>query len=60
MTRWENSTFLDTLAAAHAECGHFDEAVRWELKALEQVPEEEKAEYQMRLERYQAGQPSRG
>ena len=29
LTRWENPGFLDTLAAAHAESGRFDEAVRW-------------------------------
>jgi serine/threonine-protein kinase len=50
---------LDTLAAAFAECGQFDEAVQWAGKALELVREEEKAAVKARLERYRAGLPYR-
>jgi tetratricopeptide (TPR) repeat protein len=59
LTRNENPGFLDTLAAAHAECGRFDEAVRCMEKALALLPEEERADYRGRLDLYRAGRPFR-
>jgi Flp pilus assembly protein TadD len=35
MTRWKNGDFVDTLAAAYAEAGQFDEAVKREQQVLE-------------------------
>jgi beta-lactamase regulating signal transducer with metallopeptidase domain len=35
MTDWKNGYYLDTLAAAHARLGQFDEAVKWQEKALD-------------------------
>jgi tetratricopeptide (TPR) repeat protein len=32
---WKQGQFMDTLAAAHASNGNFDQAVKWEQKALE-------------------------
>jgi beta-lactamase regulating signal transducer with metallopeptidase domain len=58
MAGWNNSYFLDTLAAAHARLGDFKEAVKWEKKALELGtlgPEQEGA--RKRLELYEAGKP---
>ena len=51
---------LDTLAAAYAESGDFDSAVKWETKAIElETDANEKAEYGERLELYQDKKPFR-
>src|SRR5207302_589419 len=34
LTEWTEPGFLDTLAAACAECGEFDDAVKWQEKAV--------------------------
>jgi len=51
--------YLDTLAASHAEAGDFEEAVRWQEKALEIVSADHRADYETRLELYKAGKPYR-
>jgi hypothetical protein len=58
-TDWEQPNFLDTFAAALAETGAFDEAVRWPSEAVSRFPEEERPVRQARLESCQAGQPYR-
>jgi tetratricopeptide (TPR) repeat protein len=35
LTAWKDMHYLSTLAAAYAEAGQFDEAVRWQEKALD-------------------------
>jgi tetratricopeptide (TPR) repeat protein len=59
LSRWKSPLILETLAAAHAECGHFDQAVSWEKKALDLAPDEHKARFRSRLELYQANKPFR-
>lgn len=58
-----NATFLDTLAAAYAEAGRFEEAAATAREALSLALESGKAdlaaEIQQRLELYQAGRPFR-
>jgi tetratricopeptide (TPR) repeat protein len=56
---WKRREWLDVLAAAHAEIGNFDEAVRWQRKCLDQSSPETKAEQQARLELYEGRQPFR-
>jgi tetratricopeptide (TPR) repeat protein len=50
---------LSTLAAAYAESGDFENAVRWQEKAIELAPEKSGEELQSRLALYQAGKPFR-
>ena len=46
--------FLDTLAAALAENGDFDEAVVNQKKAIKLAPEDDKSDYQARLKLYES------
>jgi tetratricopeptide (TPR) repeat protein len=61
LSGWNDADFLGTLAAAHAECGNFGEAVRWQKKALkigfDGEDEVETARRQLKL--YQEGKPYR-
>jgi len=50
---------VDTLAAAHAEVGNFDEAVRWANEAVRLSPPEEKSNTCIRLRNYQQQKPWR-
>jgi tetratricopeptide (TPR) repeat protein len=56
---WEVAGYLDTLATAYAECGQFEEAARWQARAVELASEAENADYQSRLELYRQGKPYR-
>ncbi|MBN2181175.1 MAG: tetratricopeptide repeat protein [Sedimentisphaerales bacterium] len=55
LTDWKKAEYLNTLAAAYAEVGDFDSAVKWQRKAIELLPES-RAGYESRLKRYQAGE----
>jgi tetratricopeptide (TPR) repeat protein len=60
LTNWQEALYLDTLAAAYAEAGQFDEAVRWAEKAVELAADEEAAKaYAAALELYRQQKPSR-
>ena len=58
-----NATALDTLAAAHAECGQFEQAVEFAQKALAVMPPDQQATLgepiRQRLELYRRGLPYR-
>ena len=61
LTRWRNSYELETYAAAAAETGDFEEAVKWQKKVLDD-PEHLKwnrADPRARLELYESKKPFR-
>ena len=58
MTEWNESMYLDTLAASYAESGDFDTAVNWQTKAIElHGNEKEKEDFRERLKLYQDKKP---
>jgi protein O-mannosyl-transferase len=60
LTRWKNPDFLDTLAAAYAETGDFDAAIKWETTAIEILTDERSREtFHTRLVLYEARKPYR-
>lgn len=59
LAQWKMPDWLPILAAAHAEAGQFEEAVRWQSEFLAQAPPHSKAEAQAALDLYQAGKPYR-
>jgi tetratricopeptide (TPR) repeat protein len=61
LTAWKNPLHLSSLAAAHAECGDFTEALRWHRKAMESpdFPADKKDRAKQRLALYEQGKPHR-
>ncbi len=59
LTKWSNWQCLDTLAAAYAEAGDFDEAVNWETKAADLATAEHRDECLKNLELYKDRKPLR-
>ena len=54
LTEWKDAMILDTLAAAFAEVGDFESAVKWQNKALGTATDEEyRDEFRARLVLYQ-------
>ena len=56
---FRDAEYLDTLAAAHAESGQFEQAVMRAKEAIEKAAPAQKAIIQKRLERYEARKPYR-
>ena len=57
LTDYTDASSLYLLAAAHAEKGNFDDAVAWQLRALDLAPADAKDHMRMCLELYEAGKP---
>lgn len=59
LTGWGKEGALGTLAAACAECGRFEEAIRWEEQSQSKASPAVLARWSFVLERYRAGEPYR-
>jgi tetratricopeptide (TPR) repeat protein len=61
LTNWNDGDVLSTLAAAYAEIGNFESAVRWQERALERIATEGRdvKRNQERLALYKSGKPFR-
>ncbi len=62
LTSWEDPSYVDTLAAAHAEAGDFVAAVKTQQEAIGLLDQEDygagyRADYEARLKLYQEGKP---
>ncbi len=59
MSKSKRHDILDTLAAAYAETGQYEKAVKWQRKAIDQAPEDAKKALTERLRIYQSHKPYR-
>jgi WD40 repeat protein/tetratricopeptide (TPR) repeat protein len=66
LTKWKNAGYVDTLAAAYAEAGDFDSAVKWQKEAINLLTTEKEPagwqgqpDFDERLKLYQSGKPYR-
>ena len=55
LTNWENYSFLETLAAAHAQNGDFTAAIRRQSQCIAAAPEEQLPRLKRQLALYEAG-----
>lgn len=61
LTQWQNAGYIDTLAAAYADAGDFEKAVKYQTQVLEDeaLVRREGAEIKERLELYKQKKPYR-
>jgi len=59
LTKWQDANILDTLASAYAECGRFDDALKWVNKSLEMAGDEIKEAVAGHVQLFRNGQPAR-
>jgi serine/threonine protein kinase/Flp pilus assembly protein TadD len=64
LSQWDNYRHIDTLAAAYAEAGQFEQAIKLQRQAMTKLPDEirpgRRADCEARLRLYQAGQSYHG
>jgi serine/threonine-protein kinase len=57
LSDWKNPEYIDTLAAAYARAGDFDNAVKWQEKVLESSKSGDTSAFQRRLLFYRERKP---
>lgn len=57
LSEWRNAEYVDTLAAGYARAGDFDNAVKWQEKALGYPKLARPSEFQQRLNFYRERKP---
>jgi tetratricopeptide (TPR) repeat protein len=58
LSEWKEAGYINTLAAAYAEFGDFDQAVKYQKRCIEQLDKDvDKDEYMERLKLYGEGKP---
>ncbi len=57
LSEWRNAEYVDTLAAGYARAGDFDNAVKWQEKALGYPKLARASEFQQRLNDYRERKP---
>src|SRR5262249_34871129 len=57
LSGWQDASCLDTLAAAYAANGRYEEAARWQGHALKLADPGDQRDFESRLELYRAGRP---
>ncbi|HUU17305.1 MAG TPA: LamG-like jellyroll fold domain-containing protein [Sedimentisphaerales bacterium] len=64
LSNWDNYNYIDTLAAACAQAGQFEQAVKWQSQAITKLPADvrpgSRAQYEAKLQLYQQGQAYHG
>lgn len=64
LSRWDNYDYIDTLAAAYAKAGRFEQAVKWQQEAITNLPAKIRPglreHYGAKLRLYQAKQSYHG
>jgi tetratricopeptide (TPR) repeat protein len=59
LTEWKNEAYIDTLAAAYAESGDFDQAIKFQKQSLEMADASDRKGMEERLQLYQQRKPYR-
>jgi tetratricopeptide (TPR) repeat protein len=59
LTKWRDPKVINTLAAAYAEAGQFEEAVKMQQKAMELVGPRRREDFRRRLKMYEEQKPYR-
>ncbi|HUG70352.1 MAG TPA: hypothetical protein VMM76_21565 [Pirellulaceae bacterium] len=59
LTDWNNFAYVDTVAAAYAESGDFESAVKWQEEAIRLAPGAYSQDFQKRLRLFKARKPYR-
>jgi len=58
LSEWKDASIIDTLARVYAQKGDYTKAVQAQEKAVATAPDDEKADYQTRLDEFKAKQAS--